>query len=145
MLFGNIPNHFVILGEVCRQLAFVAHALLRAQLAALGVAVGHVGRARLQSIQLMPDAIDDLLIVFCSAVPTYAPFRSVDNRGCCCWRGEWCRGVLRGFGLLARDGVVARGIVVIAVGQGDARPADWAVLVMLLDVFRVEAGLVLGL
>ena len=63
MFFGIVANHLVVVREVGRQLALEARSLLGPQFAAaLFLCIAGI---RLQTIQFVSEAIDDLFLMFC--------------------------------------------------------------------------------
>lgn len=140
LFLGHVSDDFVILGKVGRQLALEADALLRPQLAPLSVAGGHVGRAGLQPVQFMLDAIDDLLSVFCrgGGVVMGGGGGCIGGCGCrcgCCSVGSSGRRRRRSRCAGRVTMVLFRGLV----GRGRA------VVLPGIDVLGEQPGLVLGL
>ena len=84
LLLGFVANDLVIFRKVGRELAFEPCALLRAQLPLLVAEIGDVG---LQSMDLVPDAIGDLLVVLGGL------FRSLNELGRRCRGGGLLRQV----------------------------------------------------
>lgn len=84
LLLGFVANDLVIFRKVGRELTFEACALLRAQLPLL---VAEIGDVRLQPMDLVPDAIGDLLVVLGGL------FRGLDELGRRCRGGGLLRQV----------------------------------------------------